>query len=90
MIANSSTLYSYDVEKLKMERARQGKSIRRLADLAVVDPKTIIRIEKSEVKPRIQTIGRIAKALNKDITDFIREDQVGEVIEHKTENINGQ
>lgn len=80
MISHSSTIYTYDIEKLKMERARQGKSIRQLAEMAVLDPKTIIRIEKKMVKPRIQTIGRIAQALDKDIADFIKEDKV-EVIE---------
>lgn len=69
MISNESTLY--DLEKLKLERARQGKSIRQVAELAMLDVKTIVRIEKHRVTPRIQTIGKIANALGRDVEEFI-------------------
>jgi putative transcriptional regulator len=58
-------------EKLKLERARQGKGIGEVAELAGLDPKTISRIEKGRVIPRPQTIGKIAKALGKNYEDFL-------------------
>lgn len=72
MILNSKR-YLVDTEKIKMERARQCVSVEKLAKKARLDPKTIIRIEKKMVNPRIQTIGSIARALDKDIEEFIEE-----------------
>jgi len=63
--------YKFDIQKLKMERARQGKSMHQVAELAMLDIKTIVRIEKCRVIPRIQTVGKIANALGKDIEEFI-------------------
>lgn len=60
----------YNVKKIRLERAKQGKSIRELADLAKLDPKTVSRIEKQKVIPRPQTIGKIAAALGKNYEDF--------------------
>lgn len=65
----------FDTEKIRLERARQGKSISQLAEESRLNMKTIIRIEKNKVNPRIQTIGKIAKALGKDIKEFIHEDR---------------
>ncbi|AEM79503.1 helix-turn-helix transcriptional regulator [Thermoanaerobacter wiegelii] len=61
----------YDTAKIKLERARQGKSIAQLAEEANLSPKTLIRIEHSKVIPRPQTVGKIAAALGKDIEEFI-------------------
>jgi len=62
---------NYDTAKIKLERARQGKSIVKLAKEADLSPKTIIRIEQNKVIPRLQTVGKIAAALGKDIEEFI-------------------
>jgi len=66
----SALVYAIDFEKLKLERVRQGKSIKQVAELAQLDVKTIIRIEKRRVIRRDHTVGKIAKALNKDVEDF--------------------
>lgn len=63
--------HEFDIEKLQIERARQGKSIVELSRLTGLNIKTIIRIEKNKVVPRSQTVGKIAKALGKDVEDFI-------------------
>ncbi|ADQ05543.1 helix-turn-helix domain protein [Caldicellulosiruptor owensensis OL] len=63
--------YRYDFNKIRLERARQGKSIAQLAEEANLSPKTLIRIEHNKVIPRPQTVGKIAAALGKDIEDFI-------------------
>ena len=63
--------YIYDGEKIKMERARQGISLQELADRAMLDIKTVSRIEHGLAKPRAQTVGRISAALGKDITEFV-------------------
>ena len=62
---------NYDTAKIKLERARQGKSIVQLAEEATLSPKTVIRIEHNKVIPRPQTVGKIAAALGKDIEEFI-------------------
>lgn len=62
---------NYDIPKIKLERARQGKSIVQLAEEANLSPKTVIRIEHNKVVPRPQTIGKIAAALGKDIEEFL-------------------
>lgn len=64
-------IYLYDHNKIRTERARQGKSIKEVAELANLNIKTVIRIEQSKVNPHPQTVGKIAKALNKDIEEFI-------------------
>lgn len=63
--------YKYDLDKIRLERARQGKSITQLAAETNLSAKTLIRIEHNKVVPRPQTIGKIAEALGKDIKDFI-------------------
>jgi transcriptional regulator with XRE-family HTH domain len=62
----------YDTAKIRLERARQGKSITQLASETNLSAKTVMRIEHNKVMPRPQTIGKIAGALGKDIQDFIR------------------
>ncbi len=65
-----------DYQKVRLERAKQGKSITQLAKEANVNTKTISRIENSQVIPRPQTMGKIARALGIDYEDFyLREDK---------------
>lgn len=68
----SVLVYTIDYEKFMLERAKQGKSIRELAEQAQLDIKTVIRIEKQKVVPRPQTVGKIAKALGKDLEYFLQ------------------
>jgi len=63
--------YVYDIDKLMMERVRQGMSLRELAAKADLDIKTVMRIEQHKTRPRPQSLGRIANALGKDISEFI-------------------
>ncbi|WES33307.1 helix-turn-helix transcriptional regulator [Ruminiclostridium papyrosolvens DSM 2782] len=63
--------YLYDGERISVERARRGISMRQLAEQAKLDVKTIARIEQNQVRPRPQTVGRIAAVLGMDIIDFI-------------------
>lgn len=63
--------YKYDLNKIRLERARQGKSIAQLAEEANLSSKTLIRIEHNKVIPRPQTVGKIAAALGKDIEEFL-------------------
>lgn len=63
--------YKYDFKKIKLERARNGLSIVQLAKEANLSPKTIMKIEQNKVIPRLQTVGKIAAALGKDIEEFI-------------------
>ena len=61
----------YDGDKISGERARRGISMRQLAEQAELDIKTISRIEQNQVRPRPQSVGKIAAVLGMDIIDFI-------------------
>jgi len=61
----------FDVNKIRLERARLGKSITQLAAETKLSPKTISRIEQEKTTPRLHTVGKIAAALGKDIEDFL-------------------
>ncbi len=60
-----------DTKKLKLERANQGLTYEKLAKMSGIKDDTISRIERGATKPRVDTIGKIAKALGKKIEDFI-------------------
>lgn len=57
-------------EKIAIERANQGLTIAELAIKAGVHRYTVSRIERGDFKPRLDTVGKIAKALGKTIEDF--------------------
>jgi len=59
--------------KLKIERARAGMTVDDLSKTSKVGRQTISRIENGIAEPRISTLGRIAKALNIDVEEFIEE-----------------
>lgn len=61
----------YDGERISAERARRGISMRQLAEQSNLDIKTIARVEQNQVRPRPQTVGKIAAVLGMDIIDFI-------------------
>lgn len=61
----------YDGEKIKLERGRSGMSRAELAQAADIHFKTIEKIEQNKVTPHIQTLGRIAKALNRELEYFL-------------------
>ncbi|RXE57732.1 helix-turn-helix domain-containing protein [Acetivibrio mesophilus] len=72
----------YDGERISVERARRGISMRQLAEQAELDIKTISRIERNQVRARPQSVGRIATVLGMDIIDFI----IKEVPNDETDN----
>lgn len=57
--------------KLKIERARAGMTLDDLARISKIGRQTISRIENGSTIPRISTLGRIAKALDIDVEEFI-------------------
>jgi transcriptional regulator with XRE-family HTH domain len=63
----------YDADKIRLERGRCGLSRSELAKLADIHFKTIERIEQNKVIPHIQTLGRIAKALNRELEYFLQQ-----------------
>lgn len=59
-------------EKIKRLRKEQGLTQEKLAELANVDPKTIIQIENARRKnPTLETISKIAKALKTTSTELL-------------------
>ena len=59
-------------KNLKKLREQKGLSQDRLAKLADVANNTIIKIEQGEnVNPTLETLKKVAKALNVSIDDFI-------------------
>ncbi len=63
--------YQYDLDKLKMERIRQGMSMREMADKSELDIKTVMRVEQKQVTPRPQTVGKMIRVLGMELEDFI-------------------
>lgn len=60
---------------LKEERERKKYTQEKLAELTKVDPRTILRIEKDEVIPKINTYAKMVIALemtNEEIGEHIR------------------
>lgn len=63
-------MFEIDVSKFVIERANQGLSLEELSEKSGVGRSTISRIERGEVKARINTVAKIAKALGKTVQDF--------------------
>ncbi|MGH3295760.1 MAG: helix-turn-helix domain-containing protein [Trebonia sp.] len=57
---------------LRQLRAEHGLSVRRLAERAVVDRRTVQRLERGQLRPRPSTLARIAGALDPDRRTEIR------------------
>lgn len=61
----------YDADKIRLERGRCGLSMAGLAKAADIHLKTVERIENGKTVPRLQTLGRISKALNRELEYFL-------------------
>lgn len=59
-----------NIEKLNWLRIEQGLSITKLAKKADISKATISRLLKNKVNARLDTIGKIAKALNVDVKEL--------------------
>lgn len=61
---------------LKKERISKGKTQEQLAEETGIDPRTILRIEKNQTIPKIDTYAKIVVALemtNEEIGQSIRQ-----------------
>lgn len=57
------------IEKLRKEK---GLTQEKLAELAEIDPKTVIQIENAKRRnPTLETLSKIAKALNTTSTELL-------------------
>jgi len=69
----SSTTKSTIAENIKKYRNKLGVSQDRLSKLADVTYNTIIKIESgANINPTIETLSKIAKALNVSVDDLIK------------------
>lgn len=64
-----------DIRKITLERANQGISAHELSLRAGVSKNVVSNIERGLVNPRLDTLGKIAKALGKTVEDFIKLDE---------------
>ena len=57
----------------KIRKIRKGKKItqEKLAELAGIDPKSVIQIEGGKRNPTIKTLNQIARALGTTIEDIL-------------------
>ena len=58
-------------ERIKSLRKQKDLTQEKLAELAKVDPKSIIQIEGGKRNPTYKTLGRIASALNVRISKLL-------------------
>jgi len=61
---------------LQRERFRQQMTRASLSRRTHVSRKSLLEIEQRRVRPRLDTAGRIAKALNVEIVDLFDESEV--------------
>lgn len=62
-----------DITKITLERANQGVSAYELSKKAGVSKNVVSNMERGSVTPRLDTLGKIAKALGKKLEDFIED-----------------
>lgn len=60
-----------DIEKLKILQAKNCLENRELAEMSGISLLTLQRIKNESTKPRLATIGKIAKALNVEVKEII-------------------
>lgn len=72
MIRMERNVYKIDPMKIRIARAEKGWSITKLADVADIARHTVSNIENKKSKNvHYETVEKIAKALGKDIENFI-------------------
>ena len=60
-----------NIEKITLERANQGLSAHELSLKAGLSKNIVSNIERGHTVPRIHTVGKIVKALGKNIEEYI-------------------
>jgi transcriptional regulator with XRE-family HTH domain len=58
------------MDELRRIRKERGLSQQRLAELAKVDKVTIVHIEGDKVSPKVETLEKLATALEAEVADF--------------------
>ena len=64
-----------DVKKIAIARGNQCMTIKTLADKSGLMVTTLNLIEKGKRNPRLDTVGKIAKALGKSVEDFVADEK---------------
>ena len=64
-----------DIMKITLERANQGISANELSKRAGVSKNVVANMERGSATPRLDTLGKIAKALGMKLEDFIRDEE---------------
>jgi transcriptional regulator with XRE-family HTH domain len=62
-----------DCIKLNLALAKSCLSMTELSKLSGINKVTLTRIRKERQEPKPKTVGKIAKALNVDVTELIEE-----------------
>lgn len=60
-------------KKVMMARANAGLTLSELSQKCGITRNTVSRIEKEKVQPRISTLGKIARVLNKPVEYFLEQ-----------------
>jgi transcriptional regulator with XRE-family HTH domain len=58
------------MDEIRRIRKERGLSQQRLAELAGVDKVTIVHIEGGKVSPKVETLEKLARALDVEVADF--------------------
>lgn len=64
-------LYKTLGEKIRTYRKERGLTQEKLAELASIDPKSIIEIENGKRNPTLKTISKIAQALRASLPQLL-------------------
>lgn len=71
---------SYFAESLKKQRLQLALTMQELADKASVSKSMISKIERDEVQPTLDIAARLAKALNKTLSEMLHAPQMMQVV----------
>ncbi len=69
--ANEEKAGSVDTERIKQLARAYGKSLTQIAKEASISPSTLSRILEKRTSPTLDTLAKIAKALNEPLTGLI-------------------
>lgn len=66
------TIYKKLGDNIRELRKKKGLTQEKLAELAHMDPKSVIEIENGNRNPTLKTIRKIALALKVDVSELLR------------------
>lgn len=70
--SSMATIYQRAGENIRRLRKKSGLTQEELAELARMDPKSIIEIEAGKRNPTLKTISKIARALKVPLPNLLR------------------